>query len=231
MKRAVTIAIAMLFLTAGAYAADAGHSKLVQKAFHFQYKAADKAATVIKTLLSSEGSLSIQPASNTLVVTDRAENLNAITAAVGKFDTQPHAFRLDLKLVAASRITGNPPVVPDDLREVSTKLSGVLRFNSFEKVGAIDVEAKESDDVRSDVGASYRAEFTFGEYDPVSDSVKLNDFRLSRFEGADKANQKLSPVLKTSLNLKVGQTVVLGVSKLPDSQKALMLVLVARRTR
>jgi|GEM_PF-435363 len=234
MKRLLAILTLLMAVTVNSHAAEPAAASttkpvLVQKIFHFQHKAADLAASVIKPLVSSEGSVAIQPTANTLVVTDYADNLRTITAAIDKFDTDAQRFHLELKLVAASRMTGTPPATPEDLKEIAGKLSGVLRFNAFEKVGELSVDGRESDPVTTDLKSGdakqiYRAEFKFGEYDPVSDSIRVNDFKLGRVQG-----QEITALLKTSLNLKVGQTVVLGAAKLPDSQKALMMIVVARR--
>jgi hypothetical protein len=70
----------------------------------------------------------------------------------------------------------------------------------------------------------YRADFRFGEYDPASDSVQLADFKLLRLEG-----DQLAPLLKTTLNLKLGQTVIIGATRQPQSQRALMMVVTAQR--
>ena len=235
MKRIVLV-LALLIVSVNSHAAEPAAAStakpsLAQKVFHFQHKAADSAASMIKSLMSSSGSVAIQPTANTLVVTDFADNLRSISAAIEKFDTDAQRFHLELKLVAASRVTGTPPVTPDDLKEIAGKLSGVLRFNAFEKVGDLSIDGRESDPVTTELKSAdskqvYRAEFKFGEYDPVSDSIRVNDFKLGRLQG-----QEITSLLKTSLNLKVGQTVVLGAAKLPDSQKALMMIIVARRSK
>ena len=72
--------------------------------------------------------------------------------------------------------------------------------------------------------SGYRAEFKFGEYDPASDSIKVRDFHLSKLQ-----KDQLMSLLKTSLNLRLGQTYIVGATKTPQSQRALMIVLIARR--
>jgi Bacterial type II/III secretion system short domain len=229
MKRFVILAVLLSFVSAASlFAAETDRGNLVQKVFHFQYKPADKAASLVKPLVSAEGSVSIQPAANTLVVTDYPDRIVAIGNAIAKFDTAPRAFRLEIRLVAASHQAA-PPAVPADLKEISAKLSGVLRFNAFEKIGEVTLDGKENDRIKTDIGRQYHAELNFGEYDPVSDSLRVSDFALGRMQ-SEKSGQEIAPVLKTSLNLKIGQTVVLGASRLPDSQKALMLIIVAKKT-
>ena len=75
----------------------------------------------------------------------------------------------------------------------------------------------------------FRADFRMGEYDPASDSVRVNDFRLQRVQGDAKSGADVQQLLKTSLNLKIGQMVMLGASRQPQSDRALMLVVTSKR--
>ena len=107
-------------------------------------------------------------------------------------------------------------------KDIAAELS-MLRFNSFEKLGDAEVQGKEGEPGMIDLGTGYKAEFKFGEYDPASDTIKLNDFRLEKLQ-----NDQLSQLYKASLNLKLGRTVIIGAQK-PQGQRALMIVVVARR--
>lgn len=228
LKQLSTFFFALLFSTTLAFGEADAKASLTARTFQFKFKNADRAAAVIKPLMSGEGSISIQPSSNTLVVTDRAENVRSIVAALEKFDSPAQSFKVAVKLVAASRAAA--PSVPVELKDVSAKLSGVLKFNAFEKLGELNAEAKEGEPVVADQFApGYRAEFKIGEYDPATDTVRLNEFRLQRLQGDPKASNEVVQLLKTSLNLKLGQTVILGASKLPQSDRALMIVVVAKR--
>ncbi len=227
LKRTIVVILSSFLLAATAMAesADAGRSLSVHT-FAFKFKDAEKAASAIKSLVSADGSMSIQPASNSLVVTDRAENLKAITKALLDFDTDAQMFRLSVRIVSASRVEGNAPKVPGDLKDVAQKLA-LFRYNAFENSGEANVVGKEGDAGIVDMATGFRADFRFGEYDPASDSIKVNDFHLSRLQGAQK--DQLTSLLKTSLNLRLGQTYIVGATKAPQSQRALMIVLVAHR--
>jgi len=212
------------FAEPAAAAADAKQA-LAVRSFTFKFKQADKAAAAIKPLLSKEGSMSIQPSNNSLVVTDRAENMKAVAKMIGDFDKEPQSFRLYVRIVGASRVEGTPKI-PDDLKDVSRKLA-MLPFNSYEAVGEATVQGKEGDPGLINMPTGYRADFKFGEYDPASDSIAVNDLQIARLTGAQK--DQLTPLLKTTLNLTIGQPYILGAAKGPQSQRALMIVLVARR--
>ena len=126
------------------------------RSFTFKFKQADKAAAAIKPLLSKEGSMSIQPSTNSLVVTDRAENMKAVAKMIGDFDKEPQSFRLYVRIVGASRVEGTPKIA-DDLKDVARKLA-ILPYNSYESVGEATVQGKEGDPGLIDMSTGYRAE-------------------------------------------------------------------------
>ncbi len=229
-----TFSLLMILLCAAPYASaeiaaaavDAGDAaaagqSLSVKTFQFKHKSAEKAIAIVKPLLSSDGSIALQTSS--LVITDRAENIKAVTAALAQFDRPAQAFRLNVRLIAASRVAAaNAPRVPDDLKEVAAKLA-LLRYNAFESLGDVRVEAKEGDPGLLDM-TGYRADFRLGEYDAASETVRVEDFRLSRLQG-----DQLAQLVKTTLNLKIGQVFILGATKSAQSERALLVVVTATR--
>jgi hypothetical protein len=54
--------------------------------------------------------------------------------------------------------------------------------------------------------------------------VRVTDFKLSRVQ-----NEEMTQLLKTSLNLKVGQMTIMGAARDPQSARALMVVFAAKR--
>lgn len=234
MNRTLSVffALSLLLISPATFADEAGSGggNLSVRTFQFRYKEASKAATAIKSALSAAGSVAIQPAGNTLVVTDRPENLRNVAALLQQFDAPARKFKVSLCLVAASRVEAGAAKIPEDLKAVSAKLSGMLRFNSFESLGEISAEGAEGDDIVCELQSGYHATFHFGEYDPGSDSVRVADLQLSRLQPEAGESSELKPLLKTSLNLKVGQMVIMGAARDPQSQKALMIVLVAKKS-
>ena len=197
------------------------------RTFQFKHKDADKAAAAIKSLMSAEGSLAIQPATNALTVTDRPENLKAIASTLAQFDTPPQAFRLTVRVVSAGRVDpAAAPAVPAAIKDVAPQLA-MLRYNAFDMLGQATVDGSEGQPGVVDMDSGYRADFKFGDYDPATDSVKIIDFKVSRLEGADK--DQLTQLFKTTLNLKIGRTVTFGATKSAQSQRALMIVISAKR--
>ncbi|HSP35205.1 MAG TPA: secretin N-terminal domain-containing protein [Thermoanaerobaculia bacterium] len=222
-KRIALVLFLALAVCGAAFAGDdaaAAQKTLSVKTYQFKHKDASKAADVLKTLVSAEGSISIQPSANSIVITDRPENMKAITAALEKYDTAPQAFKLSVRLVSASRGEARRP---DELKDIAPSLS-MLPYNAFEALGSANVDGREGEPGVVDLASGYRADFKFGDYDPSSDSVKISDLKIAKFQG-----DQLTQILKaTTMNLKLGQTVILGAGK-PQGQKALILVISARR--
>jgi len=221
MKRILTALCAFLLVSGMAIAEprEPGQA-LTVRTFTFKHKEADKAAAAIKTLLSAEGSMSIQPSTNALVVTDRAENLKAIAKTLADFDADAKSFRLSVRIVSATRGAAH---VPDALKDLKPWLS-VLPYQNFEKEGDAEVQGKEGEPGLVDLANGYRADFKFGDYDPASDSIKITDLQISKTQ-----KDQMAALLKTSLNLRLGQTYLVGAARAPESKRALMIVLVARR--
>ena len=219
MKKSLAILFLITFCATG-LDADAAES-VAARSFQLQFRDASRAAVVIKPLITDKGSVSIQPSTNTLVVTDVPEQLGEVARILGEYDAPAKTFSIDLKLVSAST-SQNPRPVPPDLKEISSKLGGVLRFNQFEKIGELVTSGREGTPVLIDIDGGYRAEFRLGEFDPLSRSLRLEDFKLSR---VPQRGGELQQLLKTSINLRLGQTVALGASRDPGSTRALMIVL------
>ena len=223
MKRIAVMLMVLAFVATSAFAdaADAGRN-LTVRTFQFKHKQAEKAAAMIKSILGAGGTMSIQPSTNSLVVTDDPESLKKIAEALAAFDAPAQPFQLTVRLVTARRGAGDRMRVPSELKELESKLA-MLRYNEVDNLGFADVASREGQTGTIDL-ASYRADFKLGEYDPASDTIQITDFKLSRLDG-----DQLAPMMKTTLNLKLGQTVIFAVARDAQSQKALMLVLAARR--
>ncbi|MGZ8868324.1 MAG: secretin N-terminal domain-containing protein [Thermoanaerobaculia bacterium] len=226
MTKKIALLSLLLLCLGGVAAADqaapAGDKTLSVFTYQFKHKQAEKAATAIKTLVSAEGTVAIQSAANSVVITDRAENLKNIAAALQRFDTPPQPVQLSVRLVTAARVEGGGQI-PDGLKDVAPKLA-MFRFNSFENLGSVNVDGREGEQGIVELGGGYRADFRFGEYDPASDSIGLADFKLSKLQG-----DQLTALYKTTLNLKIGQTLIFGATRDPQSQRALVVVVSAKR--
>src|ERR1041385_7174238 len=183
LNRIFVLVAALLVAAAAAQAeppaaADAAKALTVHT-FTFKYKDADKAAAVVKPLMSTEGTISIQPGTKSVVVTDRAANLKAVAKALADFDVPPQTFHLSVRLVSAARAEESK--VPNELKDVAPKLA-LMRYNALDSEGQAEFEGKEGDPGLVAMTTGYSREFKFGEYDAASDSIKVNELKLARLQ-------------------------------------------------
>lgn len=213
--------------TAETAAAAAGD--LETRIYRLKFKEIDRAASLIKSVVSAEGSISLQPASRTIVITDRSENLRRIVQMLDRFDVAPQAFTLELKLATAAR--GGEAKVPEEFKSIASKLA-MLGFTQLEKVGESVATGKEGDASTGAPGSAYRIDFQFGSFDPASETIRVNELRVQRV-GKPDANgiAEVTQLFKTSLNVRLNQETVLGVARDASSNRTLMLVVTARRAK
>lgn len=224
MKRILTALCAFLLVSGIAIAEPREPGQALNvRTFTFKHKDADKAAAAIKTLLSADGTMSIQPSTNALVVTDHPDRLAAIAKTLAAFDQAAQPFKLSVRIVAAGRAAGAQQI-PANLQDIKDWLS-VLPYQAFEKLGDAEVQAKEGEPGVVDMtGGGYRADFKFGDYDPASDSIHITDLQISKVQ-----KDQVTSLLKTSLNLRLDQKYLVSAARAPESKRALMIVLTARR--
>ena len=228
MTKRIALLAALLLSIGGVAAADdaqpaAGEEKsLSVYTYQFKHKVAEKAAAAIKTLVSTEGTVSIQPATNSIVITDRAANLRSISAALAKYDAPAQPVKLNVRLATATRQPATA-TIPESLKDIAPKLE-IMRYNALESLGTVNVETKEGEPALIELSGGYRADFKVGEYDPASDTIQLSEFKLAKLQG-----DQLTQVYKTTLNVKIGQTLIIGATRDPQSQKALIVVVSAKR--
>jgi Bacterial type II/III secretion system short domain len=228
MKRRISILLPLLLLllsTAaladGANGANGGKN-LTVRTYQLKHKQAESAVAAIKSLLTAEGSISIQPATSSLVITDRPESVKKVIERLEQFDTPPQPFKLTIRVVSAGHVPADRARIDPALEDIAPKLT-LLRYNALETAGSAEVVGSEGDPGLVDLN-SYRADFKFGDYDAASDSLQIVDFKLLRL-----GDDQLEPVLKTTLNLKLGQMVIIGATRQPESQRALVIVFTAKR--
>lgn len=215
---AVTILLSCL-LTAGPGVAQFVPPASVVKVVTLQYQPAEAAFELIRPLLSPEGSVELQPASNTLVIRDDWRRMEPILATLESFDHPPRRLQLSIRLVEASaeEREGDAPLPA----ELVQRLHGVFRYHAFRQLGWLQIAPLERQSVRHRVGNDFRVEFELG---AVLDErrIRLEGFRIYR------ARDRERPLLNTHLNLVLGQTLVLGLARNETSDRALVVVIEGR---
>ena len=201
-----------------------GPRDVVTRAYTFKYQRASEAVVLVYPLLSSKGTVELQPSGNTLVIRDTLTSVQKIMPALRAYDHPSRSLRLEIYVVKASRASVSPQTQRSDLPEDLTKrLRGLFAYDNFEKQAQAQLAGAEGQWVVYELGPDYKVSFRFGSL-TEDRQVKLSSFRISRHEEG-KAEAVL---LHANLMLPIDHTTSLGIASSESSPEALMVVLTLR---
>ena len=212
------------------HAAQAGQqprdaAELVLHAYTLRYQQALEAIPLIQPLLTGRGTLELQPGGNTLVIRDTAAALARIVPVLHGFDHPSQPLKVEILIVRASRAVVSPQVSRSDLPESLTRrLRELLPYEIYELQAQAQLGSQEGQAVAYELGDDYVVSFRLGTLLEAK-RIRLANFEVSRRAGKSKATV---PLVHTSLNLCLDQTMSLGLARSEGSREALIIVVTVR---
>ncbi|MDX2000019.1 MAG: hypothetical protein SF066_20060 [Thermoanaerobaculia bacterium] len=187
------------------------------------------ALPLLRPLLSSIGTVELQPGGNSLVIRDRVEAIESVVVALRNYDQPPQRLRIELLIVHADNASPAKPSERAAPKWVSEPLRNLLRWDYYSLLAQTALDVREGDAVTYDFGDGYRVTFQLGAISP-DEKLRFNDFRVERRDPSTKPAPPASKqLLAANLNLLLGRPTTLGLAKSEQSQKALFLVLTTSR--
>lgn len=197
-------------------------------AYTLRHKSASEALMLIRPLLTSRGTVELQPEGNTLVVRDTLAALSRIVPTLRGYDRPPVPLRMQVMVVRADS-SPSPGYagasLPDWLEE---RLRSLLRWDYYRVLADSGVQTREGESVTHEVGRTYGVSFRMGTV-LAGDRVKLHDFKVWRAGTADGPGGRGEPLVEATLNLSLDKPKVLGLANSESSDHALMVVLTCER--
>jgi hypothetical protein len=227
---AIVAVIASILWTCGPAASFAAQvhepDELVVHAHTLRYQRAVEAIPLIQPLLSSRGTLELQPGGNTLVIRDTVAALARIVPKLRAFDHPSQPLKVEILIVRASRALVSPPVARSDLPDALThELRELLPYDIYELQAQAQLATQEGQAVAYELGEDYLVSFRLGTL-LEAQRIKLANFDISRRA----ANRKTTvPLVHTSLSLSLNQTMSLGLARSEGSRDALIIIVTVRR--
>ena len=189
--------------------------------FSLERQTVFEALTVVRPLLSVQGSVELDPNHNTISVRDNLAALSRVATAIRAFDRESLPVKIGVSLILAqvARISPVPPdlgIEPDLL----TRLRQLMRFNSFSLLAHGEITSREGEAVVYDMAQGYRLNFELGS---VGDGkrIRLSGFRMVRALPGQPEHE----LVRSVVNLGRDQPLILGLTRDEASDRALMLVL------
>lgn len=182
----------------------------------------------IRPILSPGADLRVQPAQNLLQVKDTPERQRLVEQLVASLDVAPSAYRIAIKFMEASSA---PPAgdVREEIAGIGAQLKGLMPYASYAILEQLVIEGTAGDQISYRLGKDYQIDFKLTRVLQHPHMIQLAGLRLYRVKALAGGQERLIPVLRTSINLSVGQTHVLGASSSQGGSKALVMVFQAEK--
>jgi hypothetical protein len=199
---------------------------LALHAYTLRYQQALEAIPLIQPLLSSRGTLELQPGGNTLVIRDTNAAIARILPTLRGFDHPSQPIKVEILIVRASRSAVSPQAPRSDLPDwLTRRLRELLSYEIYDLQAQAQLASQEGQSVVYNLGEDYEVSFRVGTLLEAR-RIKLTNFEVSR-RGVNR--RAAPPLVHTSLNLCLDQTMSLGLARSEGSRDALIIVVTARR--
>ena len=227
------VVLSVLALASGALPAQepAASGPLVVRVLSPKFRNLEETLAVVQPLLSDEGSVLLQTRSKTLTVKDREAVVEKIARALESADLPPRAISLSVTLLRAGP---GPAAVPGktetaQIAGVGERLKKLFSFESYSVLESVNFVGVEGAAAGFALGREYRLDFKL-ERSLDETTARLKDLVLSR-QREERSKPAWKDLLRTSINVPLGQPFVLGVGRDESAKGALFLVFVASGRR
>jgi hypothetical protein len=200
---------------------------LVVRVLTPRYRTIEEMMAVVQPLLSDEGSILIQSRPRSLTVKDRESTIERIAKAVAAADLPPRALGLSVSLIRAGPGHGseNRGKGPPQMAIVGERLKKLFSFESYTVIESVNFLGIEGDGAGFPMGKDFRLDFRL-DRSLDNSTARLKDLVLSRLREEGKRTG-WKDLLRTSINVPIGEPFVLGVGRDESATGALFLVFVA----
>lgn len=225
MKGRAATAFLLVLLAAAALAAQ--ETTAVIRVYSLKHLSVTDILFYVQPLLSPGGDLRVS-ARNQFQVKDVPDRQRLVEQMVASLDVAPSSYRIAVKFIEASQA---PPAgtVREEVAGIGAQLKGLIPYASYEIIEQLVIEGTPGDRISYRLGKDYQVEFNLRRVLQHPQMVQLSGMGLFRVKVIGEGQERLIPVLRTTLNLTVGQTHVLGVSSSQGGAKALVMVFQAER--
>jgi hypothetical protein len=226
-------AVALLgFLAFPAALAAGAPPVVVVRVFALKHRSADDALPLVRPILSDAGSVMLEPKTNEITVRDAAASVERAAQAIASYDVPLRGVDIAVTLLKATSDPKSGPLRADvsaEIRGIGERLKKLFNVTDFTRLDSVVVRGTEGQRVAWVIGANYHLQFLL---DPSRDGRRLQfrDLSLERIR-RDGGKESRGEILRTTINVNVGQPYILGVGKDEAAKGALFLVLAPEWSR
>ena len=219
------LGVAVVVLAAGSVLAADQNLRV----FKLHYRPAHDAASVVEPLLSSEGSVLLQPGLNAITVRDAPAVLERVAQALAAWDVAPQTYTLHIRVFLASRETRAPAPTPTPVPDLGERFFQLFPYTSYEEVASFRVTAADGSRVETAGSDRYLLRFVVRGVPQSPERVQLAGLELMRREQGAGGDEVLKPLVHSTVTLLLKQHSVIGSARSEGANRAVFLVFFAER--
>lgn len=225
--------LTLLFAASLASAVSGADEETVVRMFQLRHVSPLEASLAVEPILSSVGSLTLEPSQSRLTVRDTPDVMSRVVKIIHDLDRIPESYHIKVELLLG---TSNP-LPPQQQVSVDRRVRNMFKFESFRRLGVADFEGDIGSSAAAEIGEGYRIKFDvmsmgysreapWGSPDP-GNRVHLRSVVLERAESRPDGSIAKEEILRTSIFLAPKQQVVIGAGRSEDSEDGLVLIVQA----
>jgi hypothetical protein len=150
-----------------------------------------------------------------ITVRETSDNLEQIARVLADIDVPRPDVRLHFQLIHANGFTDTDPRIA----EVETQLRELFQFRGYQLIGEAFVSATDRSEIEQGLGGDHEVSASI--YYASPGTIRLNNVHLYSYEGGDR--------LTTTVNIRPGQTLILGSASKAGEDVTLLLTVRAER--
>ena len=226
-----TCTIGLLLLTAIAAPLQGADEATTVRVFNLKNATVLEAFTAIEPLLSSSGSVTVEPIRRRITIQDTPAVVGRITVLMGELDRVPGEYRIEVELLEGLDVE-RPSDLPPELDQ---RLHLMYPFKSYRRAGRTVFQGELGQPTSASLGRNYRLSFLadrfkipestpWGVADP-GNRTQVKWLRLDRFVTGDGGSEKVEELLRTTVFLSPRQKMIIAAGSSEDSTSGLVLIL------
>jgi hypothetical protein len=229
------ITLLAIVLAAGSAAALAADSEPVPRVYSVQYLGLEQARVLVEEEVPAvlgETRIDISHLPRRPDETDSPRGVLRIVATpeihesiselLEKYDVPPPTLLFQLFLLEASMQSSARPDLPAGAKQALADLQGFLPFRGYTLIESGMVRASSESHIA--LSEEWQASILFRSHRRAERPLIMEGFRLVRTT-RDESGPHERPILDTTFSMNVGETVVVGTSKLNGDDRALVVLL------
>ncbi len=194
-----------------------------------KYRTLDKIFLEIEEILSDNGKMSLGSGRREVTITDYGDRIKAVRELIRQYDIPPRRIEVIVKLIEASKSKNKASEISNEIRDIGSRLSNVLRFTDYKLLDTAVVEGVEGKSSSVNLAGSYTVRYDLDFINDGTGVIKMENFNLSKLAGSEKNSSRCNSLITTSMNILNGEEIICGASKMEaEGDKSLILVISVR---